>query len=804
MLKCELFIAASKEAKELYQVKLPKSGFFNCEAMILDEIYKKCINTEFLIDELSARVYFKETVISLIGEFTHFVFTKDNLYEDSIDLMFDFYEKIKLNDLSLSSFISNGKKLDIEKIFKKYEELKKSLMVIDKVDFLLNVNTKKITKFLNKYDSIFVDWQFFEENIQFVRSNKELKLFEFIKNHNIKIQAKYKQDYTENITLNKVFDFADEAKEAVKIAKVLLEKGESTNDIVIVASKLDGYKHSIQNSLDEYGVKGYITSGKDFTQSPIYYEMRDLTTQKNFNQYVMSSEKKLETLPLILQKEFACSVNTGLKVAKKSFILQESLSSKDFKISFKDIFEELSIKSNIEIENRLDAILIAEHNQVLKTKYKHIIYIGIDSTHLPQKFNDNFLYTSEDCEVLNISNYYKDAVYIYDRLKRNGENLHLVTAQYRQKRELQISSVITDNYLHELKEYTIPKRIDSLNDLLDEGKQTKIKDNIKDFIFAKQIKKQNEYNGVLNITNADDKQKGIRFSATRLNEYSNCPMKYFFNYVLSSKSPQDFNDDEFDAAEAGTLFHSVVEDFAKVYKMSIEKKLMIDIKLEVGTIFDYHYKNSLPLKDGKTHETVLHRLKKIELQEAVNRFIDYVEKGYLDNFESAEERFEFDMDGNSFVGIIDRIDIDNKNNKITLIDYKTTKAQYCTGSKDEKYQKLVDFKEFQLPLYHFFIEQDENFKHYDDGESYLLTYSGNIKEDQTHKKFGQTSSTISDPDKKIFLFDKKAKENYKKEIKDVATNINSGNFYFNSSEDSCAYCNHLTMCGNGIRVEKKF
>ena len=61
-LETEIYIAASKEAKELYQKDLPKKGFFNCEAFTFDELLKNIsLNT---IDDLISRVYFKEAIKS--------------------------------------------------------------------------------------------------------------------------------------------------------------------------------------------------------------------------------------------------------------------------------------------------------------------------------------------------------------------------------------------------------------------------------------------------------------------------------------------------------------------------------------------------------------------------------------------------------------------------------------------------------------------------------------------------------------------------------------------------------------------
>ena len=800
-LETEIYIAASKEAKELYQKDLPKKGFFNCEAFTFDELLKNIsLNS---IDDLISRVYFKEAIKSLFIEFKHFKFNKENLYEDSIDLIFDFYIKIKLNSLKLEEFVLDDKKDDIRKIFKKYEELKKEFNIVDRTDSLLAISQKEIKDILKQYDSIIVDWQFYEENISFIRSKKELEIFKWIDSFKHFSKTKTRQrkqslEYSKNITLNEAFDFSDEAKEAVKIVKTLLLNTDTKlSDIVIVASKMDKYEHSLRYALDEYSLKGYISTGIPFPKSGVYYELRDLKTPQEFTHFFKLAEKKLNDLPRNLKNNYAKTVNVGLQIAKKSMHLQQSLKSYNLMVDFKEIFEDLASKTSIELNSRKDAVLITEHNQVLKTKYKHIIYLGIDSIQLPQKFNDNFLYSSEDCEKLFISNYYKDALYIYDRLKRNAQNLYLITAKYLNKRELQISSVITDAIKSKLNKFEINSSIKSLNDILDEQKQTKIDETTKDYIISKQLKSQDKYNGVLNLND----EKSITFSASRLNEYSDCPLKYYFNYILKVKSPTDFDNNQFSNTEPGTLFHKVVEEFSKEYKQNKN----IDVDICIDNLYDIYYKKSLPIINGEIYETVLHKIKKVELQVAINRFKQYVKDGNLDDFECAEEKFEFEMDGNNFTGIIDRIDINEENNNISLIDYKTSKAEKNSGSKDKKYEKLKEYKEFQLPLYHFFTEQDERYKKYKNGESYLLTFMGDTKQTE-YAKFGQTNSSLTENDEenKLFSFNKSVKEEYKNIIKNIAIGINSGNFYNTACEDSCQYCSYISMCGNGIKVEKNF
>lgn len=807
-LKSELYIAASIEAKELYQKDLPKKGFFNCKAVTLDQFLRDCNSSYEVQDDLICRVYFKQSVISLLGKFKHFQFTKANLYEDSIDLMYDFYAKVKLNDVNLDDFFTGEKKEDIQNIFAAYESIKQSATIFDWSDYLLLLDEKIIEDQLKQYDSVLVDWQFYDtDNISFLRSDREVELFKSIEgfeHYNQKLTKEKRQALkpTENITLNKVFDFSDEAQEAVKIAKtLLLHTDNKPDDIAIVATKIDDYKESIRMALKEYGLKGYITTGFDFVNSAVYHELKKLTSPKEFIQYTKNAQTKLANLPEEFKQEYISTLNTGLKLAKQAFAIVEKLKKQNIKTTFDEIYEELALKTTVVFGDKKDALVVTEHNQVLKTKYKHIIYLGIDSTHLPQKFYDNFLFSSEDSDRLHISNYYKDSLSIYDRLKGNIQNLHLITAKYLNKKELQISSVITDYLDKELPAFAISDAISTLNDLLEEGEQNMCDEGTQEFIKSKQIKKEDEYNGVLNLPS---EEKKFTFSASRLNEYSGCPMRYYFNYILKAKSPQEHSDDELNPAEAGTLFHEVVEKFANRYN----EDRSLDVEKTVQQIFEASYCASLPKKNDKPYETVLHKVKKSDLQVALNRFIKYVNDGELKDFYQAEEKFDFTMDGTQFTGFIDRVDINEDEKTVTLIDYKTSQADKNTKNNDSKYQKLTEYKEFQLPLYHFFVDQDETYKKYQSGKSYLLTFIDKSKDVATfnHAKFGQTDSSLKENDEKnkIFAFTDDAKGHFRNTIKTIADHITKGDFYSTPSQDACVYCQYFTMCGDGVKKEKKF
>ncbi|MBL0708413.1 MAG: PD-(D/E)XK nuclease family protein [Sulfurimonas sp.] len=810
-LRYELYISASSESKNIYRATLPKDRFFNCDALNMSELINRLEFDKSKIDNTISKIIFNKIVLELADSFKHFTFSLENMPEKTIEYLYNFYGQIKNNDVALGEFVKGDKKEDIAKIFDKYESYKNEHNLIDSADIIDLSTAKGLVEIIDGYDSLIIDWQFFDSKINFLKTDKEKKLFQAIVDakeiqSRVKIEKRVDTDSRCNITLNKAFDFDDESRTAIRLVKELLKnKNANIGEIVVVVSQMSEYKSSIKKHTKIYGLKSNIGKGDEFLNTPVYHEISKLKNEDSFKKYAQMAQVRLDSLDDEFKEDYKLMLECGLRVASKSLGMMRALKKLDIKMSFKDVFSMLCDGVHYQSRDKKDKLSIVEHNQILRSEFKHIIYLGIDSIHLPQRFQDNFLYDSVNAKDLNISNYYDDAKAIYASLKENAQNLYLITANYMDKRELQISSIVSDNYSSRLDAFEFSKDTRSLNDLLDEQKQTTISTKLKSFIASKQIKKRDKYHGLIGENyHSHKKEKGIVFSASKLNTFSDCPLKYYFMYILKASSPSDFNDEEFDSMQTGTLFHSVTEEFSKLYK---DDKL-VDISIEIQRIYEDEYQKALPRRDAKIYETVFHKQKKNELQVAIDRFKQYVKEDGLVDFHRAEEEFNFEMDGDQFVGFIDRIDKDDAKQAITLIDYKTSRADKNTLIHDKKYEKLINHKEFQLPLYHFFLAQSDEYRSCINSESYLLTFVGlsdsAIKKGKTDARFGQSSSFAGDIKNKIYHFDADEQSIYKDEISTIATKITNGDFSFESLEDSCRYCSYISLCRDGKKEDKKF
>jgi ATP-dependent helicase/DNAse subunit B len=190
------------------------------------------------------------------------------------------------------------------------------------------------------------------------------------------------------------------------------------------------------------------------------------------------------------------------------------------------------------------------------------------------------------------------------------------------------------------------------------------------------------------------------FSITSLETYGQCPMKYFFKYVLNINEEEKEKD--FDNRDKGNIYHMVLAEFYSRYKNKIYDYIdnkIVEIKnIEdiVTKILIRIVKNELQIKNiNKMWNLRIEFMKKVILEflyQDLNRlkekqiypkFFEY-KFGYKEDFILETEYFNVKL-----LGKIDRIDI--KDEKIIIYDYKTSQGL-----------KLKDIEEgtsLQLPIY---------------------------------------------------------------------------------------------------------
>ena len=203
--------------------------------------------------------------------------------------------------------------------------------------------------------------------------------------------------------------------------------------------------------------------------------------------------------------------------------------------------------------------------------------------------------------------------------------------------------------------------------------------------------------------------KTCRYSASRLNSYLNCPLQFYYQYVLGL-SKQDDLLDEPQASHIGTFIHELLENTFMKFKGT--RPLIDDnFKKYFSTCMDKKFEEEL--KPRMKSDSFL--LKKI-IEKRLMQFLDREIERDVEKIICLEERREdsIKIGGRviNFVYTADRID-EFKDSSIVIIDYKTggsdvaPKRFNALKSMELNIESIREnIKSFQLPLYYYFVSKE--------------------------------------------------------------------------------------------------
>jgi ATP-dependent helicase/nuclease subunit B len=191
-----------------------------------------------------------------------------------------------------------------------------------------------------------------------------------------------------------------------------------------------------------------------------------------------------------------------------------------------------------------------------------------------------------------------------------------------------------------------------------------------------------------------------RFSASQLDTYLKCPLRFYYQTVLGLREREEISDDV-DAMEVGSLVHIILKEFfAPAVGQQLTEHHLTETFLRevVDRIFEEHYGKELVGPAYFIKQQVMIQLRKFlnDYQKPQLRAREIV-------IEDLEKRRETVKGSFTFTGTIDRVE--KRNGETVIIDYKT-------GS-EEKYVKIrpdvLDVSNrdtwseaigsFQLPIY---------------------------------------------------------------------------------------------------------
>jgi ATP-dependent helicase/DNAse subunit B len=207
--------------------------------------------------------------------------------------------------------------------------------------------------------------------------------------------------------------------------------------------------------------------------------------------------------------------------------------------------------------------------------------------------------------------------------------------------------------------------------------------------------------------------QNIQYSASSVNTYMHCPLRFYYRYVLGLNEQEDLLD-EAENVDVGRFIHELLE---KTYAPFIGKAPVFDESFEKG-LFHLLDKNFTEVFEKKMAADAF----------LVKEVVTFRMQGFLENEREQDIKeivcLEKIFQGSiplhnasyNFIAIVDRIDR-LADDSLLILDYKTGALDHVPKEagkiRDAGYSRealKTSMRSFQLPLYLYFVSREGEFK----------------------------------------------------------------------------------------------
>lgn len=401
-------------------------------------------------------------------------------------------------------------------------------------------------------------------------------------------------------------------------------------------------------------------------------------------------------------KSFLGSYPLNLKMAEKIFSIKEELENASFKdeaFPQDDIFKIFRAKLNAEkisfTGSPLKGLQVLGLFETRSLNFENVIIMDVNESVLPSLKIYEPLIPREVMIGLGLNRLEKDEEiqrYHFRRLIESAKNVHLIYQDTPEKEKSRFIEEIIwqkEKALKKIKTVQIPRASFSVKVM---PKKIEIEKNAQ----------------VVNFL------KSLEYSASSINTYLHCPLKFYYQYVLGLKEKEDLLDEP-EGADIGTFIHEL---FEKTFGVFLGKRPVIDAEFKdmFFKALDKKFENEFK-KKLKSDAFLVKEILDVRLE----RFLESESKRQVRRILSLEKTFKGRLKlacGEFAVkAIVDRIDmLDNES--LLVIDYKTGSSDIMPSSNVEKIKSAGfsreaaknSVKSFQLPIYLHLVSGAAEFK----------------------------------------------------------------------------------------------
>ena len=180
-------------------------------------------------------------------------------------LIASFIVEMKRNNVTPEAFgFVPAKQSELSELYTSYNAFLKKHGIGDRADmerFVLDVITQDRSS-LKVFGEIIID-DFIQNNVHFESSKTQYELLELLRSCGTSMSKDIEENNQPNFyePTPAPFGLFDEVASALKIARSLLDSGESSDDILIVSPNIDEYAPVFESLYEAYGLQGYTSIG---------------------------------------------------------------------------------------------------------------------------------------------------------------------------------------------------------------------------------------------------------------------------------------------------------------------------------------------------------------------------------------------------------------------------------------------------------------------------------------------------------------------------------------------------------------
>jgi len=597
----------------------------------------------------------------------------------------------------------------------------------------------------------------------------------------------------------------DEAIFALKAARKFIDEGCGSEEVVIVCSDLGRYRPHLTRYARQLGLSLRFSSGVSMAMSPLYGLYMRHAAFEGFARVVgkhIEATNPDEWTLKILKRHFGIFEGFDRELRRQAGRVAELFGEKP---DMERLKKEGTSGRFIPPDPESSGLLVTEPNQMTKRRFARVIFIGGDLSAFPPKSGgDIFRSARQKVALLGHNNSYRLSAHYVECMRKNAGALHVAWPQNEGRRPLRLSPVLSDIEAPPLDvtDYRIER------DALLDGRRARFSEETERYIAAMKSPEATPYDGAMR------RHAFCRhtLSATALETYAKCPLRYLFARRYKLEAPAVEKDEErFEASDIGTIFHEVAQRFAEDVKKGVltlkeepDDASRRHIEAIADEVFENHMRKEVDdkgLRRTLFHELVLTDLKKGLYDEhhapgLLIRLLRYFHaEGRLENLEATERYFRLDDDfaptldeGALVQGFIDRLDIEGE--RVRIVDYKT--GGYKKEKEERLYEEMEALRAFQLPLYLLYAKAALKT---DEMEAHLVSFC----HDDGYKIYGRIGTDREAP----MRYDAEYEAKLKARVRAIDGAMREGAYGMTPSERNCEYCDFIRICHASVLPHKE-